>query len=299
MIRPVRFGYNAQTAENNAFQVQQEDDFVHEKAVIEFDNMVDLLRKEGVDVMVIEDTPEPHTPDSIFPNNWISFHENSSIFLYPMFAENRRKEIRTDIIEAIKEKFSIQFTHFFNSFVDSNEFLEGTGSMVLDRDNKIVYACRSPRTNIQLLKDWCEETDYTPVVFHALDENDHEIYHTNVMMCVGDQFVVICLECIKDDGEQSAVIRTIRDTGKKIIEISYEQVKHFAGNMLQVQNANGEKLLVMSSQAFASLTQEQIKELSNYNKIVHSPLTTIESNGGGSARCMIAEIHLPLKNNTI
>ncbi|HJU45878.1 MAG TPA: arginine deiminase-related protein [Chitinophagaceae bacterium] len=295
MIRPVRFGYNTQTAESNAFQINSNDEQVQEKALKEFDAMVDVLRKEGVDVMVIDDTPEPHTPDSIFPNNWISFHEDASLFLYPMFAENRRKEIRKDIIEAIKEKFTVTFTHYFNSFAGTNEFLEGTGSMVLDRDKKIAYACRSPRTNIQLFKEWCEETEYTPVVFHALDENDHEIYHTNVMMCVGDRFVVICLECIKDDGEREEVIKTIRNSGKKIIEISYGQVKHFAGNMLQVENAKGEKLLVLSSQAYLSLTNGQKNELTQYNRIVHSPLTTIENNGGGSARCMMAEIHLPLR----
>lgn len=300
MIRPVRFGYNEETAESNAFQVKDIDSQVQKKAVKEFDTMVYLLRNEGVDVLVVDDTPKPHTPDSIFPNNWVSFHEERGdgvIYTYPMFAKNRRKEIRKDILKKVKERFSVKYSFFNEPLVENNIFLEGTGSMVLDRENKIAYACRSPRTNIEYFKLWCTHIGYTPVVFHALDENDHEIYHTNVMMCVGDQFVVICLECIKDEGEREEVIKTINNSGKKIIEISYEQVKHFAGNMLQVNTEEGEKLLVMSTQAYNALTEEQKKELSIYSRIVHSPLDTIESNGGGSARCMIAEIHLPLKKH--
>ena len=295
MIRPVRFGYNAQTAENNAFQVNNDDEQVQEKALKEFDAMVAMLRKEGVDVMVIEDTPEPHTPDSIFPNNWISFHEDGMIFLYPMFAENRRLERDLSVIPAIRERFGMKGMTNLSMNESEGYFLEGTGSMVLDRENRIAYACLSPRTSQVMLATWSSKAGYTPVVFHALDENDNEIYHTNVMMCVGDKFVVICLECITDTNERYEVIKAITESGKKIIEISYEQVKHFAGNMLQVENAQGEKLLVMSSQAYVSLTNEQMDELGIYNRIVHSPLTTIETNGGGSARCMIAEIHLPLK----
>jgi hypothetical protein len=293
MIRPVNFSYNEETATNNAFQIKTDDDFVHERALHEFDMLVALLKKEGVDVLVIDDTPEPHTPDSIFPNNWISFDENKGIFVYPMYAENRRKEIRDDIVEEVKEQFGDIYINDYSLLAYSNEFLEGTGSMVLDRDNKIAYACRSPRTNIGLFKHWCKDTGYMPVVFHALDEDDQEIYHTNVMMCVGDKFVVICLECIKDDGEREEVIKTITNSGKKIIEISYNQVKHFAGNMLQVETDDGIKLLVMSTQAYNALTDLQRDELRIYGRIIHSPLDTIESNGGGSARCMMAEIHLP------
>jgi hypothetical protein len=301
MIRPVRFGYNEETAENNAFQVKNNNDNqVQEKAVKEFDALVKLLTDEGVDVMVIEDTPNPHTPDSIFPNNWVSFHRKGIISIYPMFAVNRRNEIREDILKKIKERFLVKETAYFTvrliqKHIIQKHFLEGTGSMVLDRDNGIAYACRSPRTSIKLLKAWCKHMGYTPIVFHALDENDHEIYHTNVMMCVGDQFVVICLECIKDDGEREVVVKKINSSRKKIIEISYNQVKHFAGNMLQVENKEGIKLLVMSTQAYTALTDEQKTVLNSYSRIVHSPLDTIESNGGGSARCMIAEIHLPLK----
>lgn len=296
MIRPVNFSYNEETAVNNAFQVAGNAKDVQQKAEQEFDTFVQLLRNEGVDVMVINDTPEPHTPDSIFPNNWISFHEDGSTYFYPMFAVNRRWERRMEVIQSVEERFFIKRTFNLTENELDGLFLEGTGSMVLDRENKIVYACLSPRTSSVVLYTWARTAGYKAVVFNALDEYGQPIYHTNVMMCVGDYFVVICLECITDSNERMEVIQSITDSGKEIIAITYDQVKHFAGNMLQVENAKGEKLLVMSTQAYVSLTNEQIDELSTYNKILHSPLTTIETNGGGSARCMMAEIHLPLKN---
>jgi hypothetical protein len=295
MIRPVRFGYNAQTAVNNAFQVadanQQE---VEKKAIAEFDGFVEKLRTAHVDVTVVEDTPEPHTPDSLFPNNWISFHSNGTIVLYPMFAENRRLERKPTVLAAIKNKFLIQQTEDMSVYENKQLYLEGTGSMVLDRDNRLAYACLSPRTNRQVLEDFCTRMNYTPVVFNSMDEKSQPIYHTNVMMCVADRYVVICLESIPDEKEKNNVIEKIKGSGKSIISIRLSQMNHFAGNMLQIENSSGEKILVMSSQAYESLSPDQINELSGFNTILHSSLHTIESNGGGSARCMMAEIHLPL-----
>jgi hypothetical protein len=295
MIRPVRFGYNAQTAVNNAFQVadanQQE---VEKKAIAEFDGFVEKLRNAHVDVTVVEDTPEPHTPDSLFPNNWISFHSNGTIVLYPMFAENRRLERKPTVLAAIKNKFLIQQTEDMSVYENKQLYLEGTGSMVLDRDNRLAYACLSPRTNRQVLEDFCTRMNYTPVVFNSMDEKSQPIYHTNVMMCVADRYVVICLESIPDEKEKNNVIEKIKGSGKSIISIRLSQMNHFAGNMLQIENSSGEKILVMSSQAYESLSPNQINELSGFNTILHSSLHTIESNGGGSARCMMAEIHLPL-----
>lgn len=296
MVRPVRFGYNAETAVNNAFQVAGHDDSsVQQKALAEFDNFVATLRSHDIEVVVVEDTPEPHTPDSIFPNNWISFHKNSTIVLYPMFAPNRRLERKEGVIEAIKERFQIDNTIDLTKNEASDVFLEGTGSMILDRENKIAYACISPRTDKNLFLEFCEEMQYEPVVFDAVDEKGRPIYHTNVMMCVADKYAVICLDSIQEHDERSVVVGALAQSGKVIVDISFEQMNHFAGNMLQVTNTHGERFLVMSSQAYHSLSEEQIAELSAFNPIIHVPLETIETNGGGSARCMMAEIYLPKK----
>ncbi|MEO5563259.1 MAG: arginine deiminase-related protein [Chitinophagaceae bacterium] len=296
MIRPADFGYNAETAVNNAFQVKNTDTGVQEKAAKEFDDFVALLRNNGVDVIVTDDTPEPHTPDSIFPNNWVSFHNDGTLLLYPMYAVNRRSERKEHVIEKISSQFTINKKIDLSTFEKDDQFLEGTGSMVLDRDNKIAYACLSPRTSGEVLNEFCRQMNYTPVVFDATDENGSPIYHTNVMMCVADKFVVICLDSIQDMEQSQKVENTIKASGKTIIDITDEQMSHFAGNMLQVENKDHEKLLVMSTQAYQSLTKKQIDILSGYNRIIHSPLTTIETNGGGSARCMMAEVHLPLLN---
>jgi hypothetical protein len=293
MIRPVKFGFNAETAVNNAFQVKNDEADVQDKAVKEFDAFVKLLRENGVDVTVVEDTVEPHTPDSIFPNNWISFHDDSTVLLYPMYAENRRKERKQHVIDKVSEKFSIDRTIDLSLYEKENIFLEGTGSMVLDRDNKVAYACLSPRTSEKVLQDFCEQTGYIPVLFHAVDGNGQPIYHTNVMMCVADKYVVICFDSIQDDEEKIKVINAILQTGKEIIDISIDQMNHFAGNMLQVENGQREKLLVMSTQAYQSLTDKERQKLGSFNRILHSSLETIEANGGGSARCMMAEVHLP------
>jgi hypothetical protein len=295
MIQPVNFTFNVETAMNNAFQQSQQDQQAQEKALTEFNDFVKLLRDHGIDVTVIRDTQDPFTPDSIFPNNWISFHENGLIFLYPMYAPNRRQERKQATLQTITEKFNIVKTIDLTSYESSEVFLEGTGSMVLDRESKIAYACLSARTNKKLVKLFCDQTGYKAVVFDAEDEKGHSIYHTNVMMCVADQFVVICLESIPKKEEKQQVINAIKNSGKEIIEISLDQMNHFAGNMLQVENNEGEKILIMSTQAFKSLTAKQIKKLESFNKILHSPLNTIETNGGGSARCMMAEVFLPEK----
>lgn len=292
MIRPVNFGFNAQTAVNNAFQVAGADIAAQEKAQSEFDNFVTLLRSNDIDVTVINDTPDPHTPDSIFPNNWISFHESGTICLYPMFAENRRQERKPPVIEQLKQTFTITNTFDFTGYENEALYLEGTGSMVLDREHKIAYACLSPRTHQQVLDDFCQQMGYRPVLFTAVDGAGKAIYHTNVMMCVADRYVVVCLESLPNHAEFQMMQEMIGKTGKEMVTISFEQMNRFAGNMLQVQNKGGEKLLVMSTQAYQSLHPEQVKKLEAYNRILHAPLTTIETNGGGSARCMMAEIFL-------
>lgn len=295
MIRPVRFGYNAETAVNNAFQVAGADAGAQEKALAEFDGFVAALREAGVDIQVVPDTAEPHTPDSIFPNNWVSFHADGSLVMYPMFAVNRRLERNQNILDQVRARFivnrEIDLTHYENQ----DRYLEGTGSMVLDRTAKIAYACISPRTNTDVLRDFCRHMEYNAVSFHAKDAGGQLIYHTNVMMCVADRYVVICLDSITDVGERRQVEEAIRHSAKEIIPISLDQMNHFAGNMLQVSTRTGSQLLVMSSQAYASLKPEQIASLNRFNPILHAPLTTIETNGGGSARCMMAEIHLPAR----
>ena len=295
MIKPVAFDFNAETAVNNAFQQQGSNENAQQKAEAEFDGFVEKLSAAGVDVTVVQDTPVPHTPDSIFPNNWISFHQDGSIVLYPMYATNRRAERKQHVLDTIAAKFDVKQQIDFTSKENDDHFLEGTGSMVLDRDNKIAYACLSPRTDKTVFEEWCSKMNYKPCSFYSVDENGGEIYHTNVMMCVADQYVVICLDSIRDAAERDNVFDTITDSGKKIIEISYKQMNQFAGNMLQVENKTGQLYLVMSSQAYNALTPSQVKELENYNPIIHSDLTTIETNGGGSARCMMAEVFLPLK----
>ena len=292
MIKPVNFSFNAETAVNNAFQVAGAGGDAQRQALAEFEGFVRLLRDNEVDVTVVDDTPDPYTPDSIFPNNWVSFHDDGTVCLYPMYAVNRRLERKPEILKTLGHRFTIDVTLDFSGYEASGLFLEGTGSMVLDRDNKIAYACLSPRTNREVLLDFCRKMGYTPEVFTAVDAAGREIYHTNVMMCVGDRYVVVCLDSVQDATERDHLAATISTSGKAIIAISSDQMNHFAGNMLQVHNRRGERLLVMSSQAYASLTPAQIGELGSFNRMLHSPLTAIETNGGGSARCMLAEIHL-------
>jgi hypothetical protein len=295
MIRPVNFGFNEQTAESNAFQNRHaQNDTANEKAQKEFDGMVNILRKNAVDVMVVDDTPEPHTPDSIFPNNWVSFHGNGQVFLYPMQAENRRLERREDIINGLEDNFTIRHIIDLSHFEEEGKFLEGTGSMVLDRENKIAYSCISPRTNREVLALFCERAGYTAVTFNAVDENGQAIYHTNVLMCIGSGFAVICLDSIQNRHERIAVKESLESTQKEIIDISFGQMNRFAGNMLEVKNKAGETLIVMSQNAYNVLSEEQKIVLTKYGKLISANINTIESIGGGSARCMMAEVHLPV-----
>jgi hypothetical protein len=293
MIRPVNFSFNAETAVNNAFQVAGTADHAQEQALAEFEGFVQLLRDNQVDVTVVQDTPDPYTPDSIFPNNWVSFHDDGTVCLYPMYAVNRRLERKPGVLETLSRRFRIDTTLDFSSYEKEGLFLEGTGSMVLDRDRKIAYACTSPRTDIEVLLDFCRKMGFVHDFFTAVDAGGRSIYHTNVMMCVADRYAVVCLDALPIAAERAHLAATIRASGKTIIPITLTQMNHFAGNMLQVHNQQGEKLLVMSAQAYTSLDPEQIRQLTAFNRILHSPLTTIEMNGGGSARCMLAEIHLP------
>lgn len=295
MIRPVDFKFNQQTADNNKFQVASEQSNVQQQALAEFDGFVKVLRENGVDVTVVEDTLDPETPDSIFPNNWVSFHDDGSVFLYPMHSPNRRLERRKDIIETLSQNFEVNHVTDLSFFEQQHLFLEGTGSMVLDRINKVVYACLSVRTDEEVLKNFAALTGYRVVSFTAVDQQGFPIYHTNVMMCIGEKFAVVCLESIASTADKIKVLESFKATKKTVIDISFDQMNHFAGNMLEVQNKNGESLLVMSEQALKALHGTQITALSEFSKIVTAPIYTIEQNGGGSARCMLAEIHLPLK----
>lgn len=296
MIRPAKFVYNAQTAVNNAFQKASENqEQVQRQALEEFDNFVQLLEDNDVEVLVVQDTPSPHTPDSIFPNNWISTHKDNSLVYYPMYAPNRRSERKNHVIDAIKHKYQVAAEHSYIEEEANNRFLEGTGSMVLDRKKRIAYACLSPRTDKDLFVKWCADRAYQPVYFNAYDASKQLIYHTNVMMCVGDNYAVICLESITDATERKHVADTLKQSNKTIVAISMAQMNSFAGNMLQVKNKKGMRLLVMSDAAYQSLTKEQIEILTTFNPILHPVLDTIETNGGGSARCMLAEIVLEKK----
>lgn len=294
MIQPVNFGFNAETAVNNTFQKNTDRD-VQQTALQEFNDFVSVLRNNKVDVTVIEDSLEPSTPDSIFPNNWISFHDGGRIFLYPMFALNRRLERKVAVIDAVKNKFHVAEIIDLSITEADELFLEGTGSMVLDRENKIAYACLSPRTNENMLNKFCGIAGYYPETFHSTDANGVDIYHTNVMMCIASTFAVVCLESITNMDERKKLVVSLEKTSKEIVDISQEQLNRFAGNMLQVVNADGELLLVMSTQAYQSLTAAQIEILQKHNRIIHSSLNTIETTGGGSARCMMAEVFLAKK----
>ncbi|NMR36063.1 amidinotransferase [Chryseobacterium aquaticum] len=299
MIEPIAFGYNAETAENNYFQVEQKGADIQSKALAEFKIFVEKLKSKGINVITIKDTIDPHTPDSIFPNNWVSFHNDGKVVLYPMFASNRRVERREDIIETIKDQgFNVSEMDDWSLPEIQGHFLEGTGSMIFDHDHKIAYGSVSLRLDENLFREFCKKYGFEPVVFHSFQTVGSErlpIYHTNVMMCVADKFVVICLDCIDDELERNKVMKTIKNSGKEIIEISEAQMQQFAGNMLQVHNKNGEKFLVMSQTAYQSLKAEQVSNIEKYCEIIYSDLNTIEVNGGGSARCMLAEVFLPKK----
>lgn len=299
MVRPVSFRMNEQTAVNNYFQedLNIKNQAINAKAQQEFDAFVTILRAEGVHVIVVEDTPEKDTPDSIFPNNWNSFHEDGTAVLYPMFAENRRKERREDILDTLEaEGFVIKEVMDYTSAEKDGLFLEGTGSIVMDRIHGIAYCSLSDRASEELFIEFCEDFEYTPVVFTAYQSVDgmrKPIYHTNVVMCVGEKLAVICLDTIDDKRERKNVVQHLLRSEKQIVAITEEQLHHFAGNMLQVEGHDGKRLMVMSSSAYYSLNPEQKAAIEANSTIVHSSLETIETCGGGSARCMMAEIFLP------
>lgn len=301
MVRPFNFHFNEETAVNNYYQKVLEGldpAKAHEQALAEFDTFVEKLRSQGIEVAVIQDDENPRTPDSIFPNNWVSFHEDGRVAMYPMYAENRRGERREEMFELLADDFGFHVEEIedFSGFETEGIYLEGTGSMILDRENHIAYAAISLRTDITVLETWCERFDYEYVAFTANQTVNGErlpIYHTNVMMCLGRDFSVICLNCIDDNRERKDVVDSLKKTDKKIIEISEDQKEHFAGNMLNVSNKKGKEFLVMSTAAYSSLRPDQIEAIEKHAEIIHSSLDTIEALGGGSARCMMAEVFLP------
>ena len=299
MIRPVNFRMNEQTAVNNYFQedLDIKNAEINAKAQAEFDAFVDKLKAVGVNVIVEDDDILMDTPDSIFPNNWVSFHKNGDVGLYPMFAENRRRERRDEIfIRLENEGFKIENIIDYTSAEDEGVFLEGTGSLLLDRVNQKAYCALSPRADEDLFIEFCEDFEYTPILFTAYQTVDGKrlaIYHTNVMMCLAENFAVICLDSIDDKKERKTVVKHLKQDGKEIIAISEAQMHQFAGNMLQVQGRNNQRYLVMSKAAHDSLTEKQVAAIEKYCPIVSSSLETIETCGGGSARCMMAEVFLP------
>jgi hypothetical protein len=297
MVRPVAFRMNEETAVNNYFQQKLEGDDINSLAEKEFDAFVEKLRSVGVNVVVVEDIAEDNTPDSIFPNNWVSFHEDGQIALYPMFAENRRKERRLHYFAKLEEAgYKISDIVDYTIAEEDDVFLEGTGSLILDRVNQKAYCAISPRADEDLLIEFCEDFEFTPVIFNAYQTVENKrlpIYHTNVMMCIGEEFAVICLDTIDDKKERKNVVKHLKMDEKEIISITEEQMHEFAGNMLQVQGAEGKKYLVMSARAHRSLTTDQIKRIEKHCEILSSEIQTIETCGGGSARCMMAEVFLP------
>jgi hypothetical protein len=301
MIRPVGFGYNPETAVTNTFQHEDkryEPDEVQSLALSEFNNFVNKLQHAGVEVIVFEDEIIPKTPDSIFPNNWVSFHEDGKVVLYPMQAHNRRLERKAQILERLSTRYHFDIRQIvgLSFYENEDKFLEGTGSMMLDRENKIAYACLSPRTNEEVLEKFCELMRYKPFTFHAVNENNIEIYHTNVMMAVGENIAIVCFDSVPDKNEREALRKSLEESGKTIVPISLQQMNNFAGNMLHVKNKEGRPILVMSDAGYRSLSAEQLNIIKRETDILHANLNCIERFGGGSARCMMAEIFTPKKD---
>ena len=296
MVRPSNFGFNPETSESNLFQSKSNSSSPEEiakKAILEFDSLVEKIKAVGIEVIVFEDTKSPLKTDAVFPNNWITSHRDGKLILYPMFSKTRRLEVRTDIAEHLMHQFHFHEILDWTDYSNKNQFLEGTGSMILDRNYGYAYACKSIRTNDQLFYKFCEIEKFKPILFNAQDLNKVPIYHTNVMMALGVDFAIICLDAIFDSVERELVVNALDESEKEIIEISKDQMHHFAGNMIQLQSKSNTSYLIMSSQAYHSLTENQVKKINSLTRIIHSPLETIEKYGGGSARCMIAEIFAP------
>lgn len=298
MVRPVRFRMNEQTVVNNYFQEEMDlkNDEINRQAQQEFDVLVEKLRTVGVKVIVVDDIYEQNTPDSVFPNNWITFHQNGDIAIYPMFAENRRRERREDILDKVEaEGFDIENVYDYTDAEKENIFLEGTGAMILDRVNRKAYCALSPRADEDLFIEFCEDFEYTPVIFRAYQQVGNEqlpIYHTNVMMALGVDFAVVCLDTITNKSERKNLLHHLKEDKKEVINITPKQMEQYAGNMLQVQGKDS-TYLVMSDAAYNSLTPEQRETIEKHTTIIHSNLETIETCGGGSARCMMAEVFNP------
>jgi len=299
MVRPVAFGYNEETALTNAFQQNpkvEQSQAIQDAALLEFERMQVQLNEVGIQTVVIEDTKVPSTPDSIFPNNWISFHPDGTVVLYPMMAANRRQERRKDIVELLEHQKNFKVNRIIDltHYEKQDKFLEGTGSLIFDYEANQAYANLSSRTHREIIFDLAEKLHFTPIVFHSLDRNGKDIYHTNVVMCLGDKFAIICLESIPESDREQVSI-ALQATGKEIIDISYNQLYNFAGNMLQLKNLEGQKYLVISKAAYDSLHDEQLERLMKFNQIIKVDIQTIEKYGGGSVRCMLAAVHLPRK----
>jgi hypothetical protein len=297
MIRPAAFGFNAETAENNFFQKRQriEASTLHESALREFDAMVNSLREKNIDVLVIDDTKDPVKPSAIFPNNWLSTSPDGKLFIYPMYAANRRSEKRDDILKLIAQKFNVADVQDWTELEAEGRFLEGTGSMVMDHDNKLIYAAISERTNPAALEKFVSANDFSAVVFLATDKEGNPVYHTNVVMALGERFCVLCDEAIEEEWELIAVKQLLESTEHEIIPITREQMHAFAGNMLEVKNSSGKNILILSQVAFNSLSNEQKEKLQSYAELLPIAIPTIEAAEGGSVRCMMAEIFLSKK----
>ena len=297
MIRPARFESNPQTAASNRFQGKTDasPDEQQESALVQFDDLVSDLGANGIEAIVVEDTSEPHTPDSIFPNNWVSFHADGRVVLYPMEADNRRTERRMDIVESLDTTYGFQVSEVvdLSHHEQAGHFLEGTGSMVLDRVNRIAYACLSARTQLDVLGDFAQRLEYDIVAFDAVDRDGVPIYHTNVLMNVGEKLAVICDRAIARDDQRAAVLRRLQETGHDVVSLNYDQLDAFAGNMLELRNKNGDRLLAMSQRAYDSLDKKQQRKLRDNGSIITTVIDDIEYSAGGSVRCMLAEVHLP------
>jgi hypothetical protein len=297
LIQPARFGYNLETAISNTFQKATNlgKELTAQQALEEFKTMAQLLSEKGIDVTVVNDTDYPIKPDAIFPNNWVSFHQNGTVVLYPMLAKNRRLERRHEILDTIAQKFEIENTIDLSDNEQRQVFLEGTGSIIFDHIHKNAFACISPRTDKHLFEEACKLLGYAPISFHSADENNSDIYHTNVMMTIGNGYAVICLESIKNISEKTLITHSLESTGHKIIDISYQQMNAFCGNMLELELPEKKNILAMSQSAFEVLTENQKSDLEEFCELFPLKINTIEKNGGGSVRCMIAEIFLPKK----
>lgn len=298
MVRPANFGFNLETADNNSFQKNDRNWSafeVQKKALKQFDEVVKKIQNAGIQVVVCKDSSLPKKPDAIFPNNWFSTHRDGTVVTYPMFSKLRRKERSKSIIRKISKKFGINKKVQLEAFEKVNLYLEGTGSMVLDRKNRIAYVCKSPRSNKLVLKQFCKCLNYKPVFFKAIDKKQQPIYHTNVMMSVGADFVFLCKHALKRKKDEKKLMSEFKKTGKEVIEISYKQMVSFGCNVLQVKDSKGKPVLLMSETAYRSLKRKQLRKLEPKTKILHCPIDVVEYYGGGSLRCMIAEIFLPNK----